>query len=300
MTTRFALNYSAQAATLVRRGRLHLDFFKCPPWPEMVATARQVLPVYIHFPLAVGLGHGDAVDMSAAHRRGPNGYGPADWQAVEDWLQQTATSYVNLHLEDLGADGHGLTGKARADHLVEAAVTDVEAVVRRFGAERVLLENDHGHDVADPAVLAPEVVTAIVRATGCGLLLDVSHARLAARRLDMDARAYIGRLPLDATREIHLTGIQRFGSPWRERMQANGVPPEVIARYEGRWLDHLPLTAADWAFMSWVAEELRAGRWGQPTLITVECGGEGPVWQALTDAESLAEQVPRLQALLRG
>ncbi|MCX7852464.1 MAG: DUF692 family protein [Anaerolineae bacterium] len=290
---RFALNYSSQAAELVRTGRLQLDLFKCPPWPEMVATAARVLPVYIHFPLAVGLGQGDAVE---AHRH--RGYVPADWAAVEDWLRRTDTAYVNLHLEDFDADDKRLTGQARAERLIEAAIADVEAVVRRFGAERVILENDHGNEVEDPAVLAPEVIAAVVAATGCGLLLDVSHARLAARRLGMDARAYIARLPLAATREIHLTGIQPFGSPWAERMRANGVPPEVVARYEGRLLDHLPLTETDWAFMAWAADELRAGRWGDPRVIAVECGGEGPIWQALTDADSLAEQVPRLRALM--
>ncbi len=34
-----ALNYSELAARLVRAGAIRIDRFKCPAWPDLVATA---------------------------------------------------------------------------------------------------------------------------------------------------------------------------------------------------------------------------------------------------------------------
>ena len=59
----------------------------------------------------------------------------------------------------------------------------------------------------------------------------------------------------------------------------------------------LPLTAVDWTIMAWVAERVADGDWGRPWAVALEYGGEGPIWQAITDEKVLAEQVPRLVGL---
>ncbi|HLV36123.1 MAG TPA: hypothetical protein VKY59_13445, partial [Spirillospora sp.] len=51
---KFALNYSPQAAELLRAGDIDIDLFKCPDWPHLIEQARQQRPVYIHFPLVAG------------------------------------------------------------------------------------------------------------------------------------------------------------------------------------------------------------------------------------------------------
>lgn len=291
---RFALNYSPQAGDLVTGGQIEIDLFKCPAWPELAAEARTKRPVYIHFGLQVGSGRGQA--SNDGEKR------PVDWAEIERWLQATDTRFVNLHLEaTLGQHASipfDSTAQADAGQVADAYCRDVMAVVSKFGPDRVLVENNHGNNTkALAAGILPDVIRRVVETTGCGFLFDLSHARLAARRLGMDEQAYIARLPVAQSREIHITGIQPFGSPWEERLRANGVDPERIARYQGRMLDHLPLTDADWEVMAWAAAELRQGRWGRPEIIAVECGGAGPLWQALTDAEALAEQIPRLRAL---
>lgn len=290
----FALNYSPQAAELVREGRIEVDLFKCPPWPEMAAEARAVLPIYIHFGLQVGSGRGQISTNGDKH--------PADWAEIEGWLTTTGTPFVNLHLEATLAQHPAIPFDSRAgahaDQSVAAYCRDVMAAVSRFGPDRVIVENNHGNNKkALAAGILPEVIAQTVERTGCGFLFDLSHARLAARRLRMDERDYIAQLPTAHLRELHITGLQPFGSPWDERMRANGVDEDRIARYQGRWLDHLPLTEADWPVMAWAAAEIREGRWRQPDIIAVECGGDGPLWQALTDANALADQIPRLRTI---
>ena len=39
---------------------------------------------------------------------------------------------------------------------------------------------------------------------------------------------------------------------------------------------------------------VQRGAWGQPWVVALEYGGVGPLWEAVTDADVLANQVPRL------
>lgn len=291
---RLALNYSPQAAALVRAGAIAIDLFKCPPWPDLVRFARLEKPVYIHFSLRAAGGNGSIIDNGVKL--------PVNWAEVERWLAITGTHYVNLHLDPTTSEHPGIPQNSVApEHvatMMAALVQDVQEAVAHWGTDRVIAENNHGNNNKSPrASILPNVIRQVVETTGCGFLLDISHARLAARRLGMDERAYIAQLPLAQLRELHLTGIQYVGDYWVERLRANGVEAERIAHYEGRWLDHLPLTDEDWLFMAWVAEQLRSGQWPRPDIIAVECGGIGPVWQAFSDSEALAAQIPRLRAL---
>jgi hypothetical protein len=57
-----AASYSHPAARLLREWQVTFDLFKCPAWPDPVAAAQEIQPAYVHFPLEVGPGAGDAVD----------------------------------------------------------------------------------------------------------------------------------------------------------------------------------------------------------------------------------------------
>src|SRR4051794_25363641 len=92
----FAVHYSREAAALVDAGRIAVDRFKCPAWPELLARVRAAYPVYVHFPLRVGGGTGDAEHTET--------HAPADWRAVETILAETNTPFVNLHLEPTTSD----------------------------------------------------------------------------------------------------------------------------------------------------------------------------------------------------
>ena len=287
-----AVNYSHTAADLWDRGRIAVDRFKCPAWPDLVATVRQAHPVYVHFPLNAGRGTGDALDSETNQ--------VADWQKVEALLAQTGTPFVNVHLAPAAQDHPDIpadtTAAAHVERLADCLVRDVAAVVRRFGPERVIVENDY--ELPRPAFL-PEVIRRVVEETGCGLLLDLSHARLAAGVLGLDACAYIAALPLERVREVHLTGIQLFDDRWVDALRQAGIAEDVIQGFAGRLMDHLPLTDADWAFTAWAMAQVREGAWGQPWIVTLECGGVGPLWEAITEADVLADQVPRLHALVK-
>jgi len=192
------------------------------------------------------------------------------------------------------------TDPAHIDMLTEYLICDVRAVVGRFGPERVIIENDHGN--GDRHLLAaylPKTVWQIIEETGCGLLLDLSHARLAARRLSMDAREYVSLLPVEHIREIHVTGIQRFGGRWTHLLHRAGISDSTIQHFADRLLDHLPMTDKDWRFFAWAMEQVHSGAWAKPWVVTFEYGGVGPLFKAITDPRVLTEQIPRLYELVK-
>ena len=117
----------------------------------------------------------------------------------------------------------------------------------------------------------------MVEETGAGFLLDISHARLSAQHIGLDAIDYLSQMPGEALRELHVTGIGH------DR--------------QGMVCDHLGLTAADWPFVEWVLERIRAGVWAQPWVLAFEYGGITPLFDWRSDPNVIAAQVPRLVEL---
>ena len=265
---RFAINYSPQAEQLWRAGKIQVDLFKCPDWPDLVAKVRQIHRVYVHCSLYAGRGLDESVDV----------------ESLRGWLDTTATLVINTHLAALASEfpaDMNITPEA----FIQRAVNDVELLGRHFGNQRIVIENvpypnrgwygDLLPEVADPAVISE-----IVRRTGCGLLLDIAHAIRASEGTGcQDVKAYISQMPLQALRELHVVGIA-------ER------PDELGIRR-----DHLPMTAADWEVTEWAIEQIRLGHWREPDTMAFEYGGIGEKFAWRSDAAVIAEQAPRLYAL---
>ena len=291
MNTPFALNYSHKAADLVRAGEIHVDLFKCPAWPELVAESAALCATYVHFPLRVGAGDGEVIDEETKQR--------VDWQSIETLLNQTSTPFVNLHLAPAPHEYSGVpvdsTNPQHVERICGNLVHDVEAVVTRFGAERVIVENCHpSNGTILRAACLPDVIDRVAYETGCGLLLDLSHARLAAGELGMDARAYTEALPVGSISEVHVTGLQRLDERWLSVVRAAGVSDGVLGPYADHIMDHLPMTDPDWEFLQWALTEMRSGRWSAPWVITCEYGGVGGAWEAVTFTDALQSQVPQM------
>ena len=260
----FAINYSPEAAWLLTAGRIEVDYFKTPPWPDMIAKAQRHRPVSVHFELRAG---------SGKLKR-------TDWHAIETFLEQTETRYVNLHLDARTTDFLSLPGKqpGKITAVTERLIEDVQSVVGHFGRDKVIAENSpfraktpHGKQ---PETILPEVIRSVIAETGCGLLLDVSHARISAKSLEVAPRTYMQDLPMDHLRELHFTGIHTL---------------------EGGYLqDHLGLLDGDWEWLDWTLEQVDSGRWPAVEMLAFEYGGIGDFFADNTDIDVIAEQVPRL------
>ena len=291
-----AVNYSHPALDLIAAGRIAFDRFKCPAWPDLIAAAPDRPPLYVHFPLMVGKGTGDAFDNET--KSAP------DWTMLAALQEQTATPSINLHLESLIADHPDIpldsAGRESVERVTTALARDVDGVVARFGADRVIVENVYDLDrKVLRASYLPDVIRRIVEVTGCGFLLDLSHARLAARSLQIDEREYIAKLPVLSTREIHMTGIQKIDDRFLAIVREAGLPTQNWERRFGRSVDHRPFSAEDWSFARWAIDQLRAGFWGQPWIMALEYGGVGKFYEAFTWSDELSDVVPRLHELVK-
>lgn len=73
----------------------------------------------------------------------------------------------------------------------------------------ILIENPslymalEGHEMGEA-----ELLTELVRRTGCGLLVDVNNIHVSAGNLGFDPDAYLDALPAEAIGEIHLAGCR--------------------------------------------------------------------------------------------
>lgn len=268
MTIQLALNYSEVAAELFQKGVIEIDYFKCPPWPDMIVKARKLRPVQVHFNLYAG----------------KKSLKDEDWHSIASLLEETGTPFINLHLEcvkrDFPAASSDTVPSQLRNQVLERLLSDVQEAVQRFGAERVIAENVPYRGPMDkvvPAAVEPEIISEVIQTTGCGLLLDLSHARISAHYLGMSAEEYISRLPLSSLREMHFTGL---------------------LRREGELIDHVEAREEDWIFLEWALKHIRQGDWPTPWLLAFEYGGVGEKFAWRTDPKIISEQVPRLYDLL--
>jgi hypothetical protein len=109
----------------------------------------------------------------------------------------------------------------------------------------------------------PALIGEVLDQTGCDLLLDIGHARVAASFRGMDTRQYLQSLPLDRVVQIHMSG----------------------PRLKGRYLydAHETLRDEDYALLEWTLERTH------PQMLTLEYFQSVPEWQS---------QVKRLRKMI--
>jgi uncharacterized protein len=261
----FAINYSSQAAELFRSGQIQVDRFKCPDWPWMIEEASILCPVAVHFNLTVG--NGSVRDI--------------DWDCTLRLLESTSTPYLNFHLEsrrhdfpDIPADS---ADPVHFEQVYEQVAGDLRFVLEHIEALRVIVENVPYHG-AGGKVLRPSVEPGLIRQlleeTGCGLLFDLSHARIAAASLGVSERDYIASLPLERMREMHFTGTKTI---------------------DGLIIDHLEAQDNDWQALEGFFKENAS--LPKPWLLAFEYGGVGEKFEWRSDPAVITTQAPRLYQL---
>ena len=263
----FSINFSTQAAVLLDVGRLKLDRFKCPDWPDLIEEASHHRPVAVHFNLAAGRGKLTAKNLGR----------------IAKLADRTRTPYINLHLEpkkrdfpDIAIDS---SDPAQRERVIHQALEEVLLAVDYFGRERVILENAPYRPAGNLLRFAvePEVIDRIVQETGCGLLLDLPHARISASHLGIPEQEYLARLPVQRLKELHFTGVMDFGG----------------------WLqDHVPAQPADWIVLEWVLDNIRQGRWQRPWMLAFEYGGVGEAFTWRCSAQAIEGDGRRLYQLV--
>jgi uncharacterized protein (UPF0276 family) len=293
---KFAVNHSQPAIALWEQDPSQFDLFKMPEWPHLVEPFCTDHPCYVHFSLEVTDGSGTILDSETN--------APVDFDRVERLLNLTQTPLVNVHLApkphqhpDIAPEN---LSPAATEKLTARMLRDVEVLTRQFGKEHVIAENDAGGRYVLAAALPAQVICTVIEEAGCGFLFDLSHARLVARQLKLDAKEYIAQLPLQRLQEMHLTGIQYLGENWQTILRASGeLNEEHLARFRDRWMDHLPFTDEDWDFTAWALDQIHSGAWRKPWVASCEYGGTSYFFRATLDEAVVRTQFPKLNTLVK-
>ena len=291
----FAVNYSPPLAELVKQGQVRIDRYKCPAWPDLLAEAKQSLPIYIHFALGVGDGSGMPYDSETK--------GPADLDRIAGLLESSGTPLVNTHLIAPARSYPEIPMDSREPRhirqVVDTTLRDLEPLLKRFGPERVTMENVIDEYGWLTASVLPEAFHQVLDESGCGFLFDLSHARLAARNLGLAERDYINALPLDRLREMHVTGLEMLDGELLALVQKAGDPYNLAASMTGRFIDHVAMSECDWPELAWAMECIHSGAWATPWVVAFEYGGVGPFWEDLTRPETYLAQIPRMSNIIK-
>lgn len=183
-------------------------------------------------------------------------------------LQETGSPWLSVHislwpwkvLQEARQRGRQPSALDLGPHL-EAFFARVRALREQLGVS-LLLENAPGLPgfERDPES-DPETIAAVLEATGCSFLLDLSYAQTAAGNWGLSPEEYLARLPLDRVVEVHLSAPGRL---------EDGRPVDA----------HEALREEDFALLGWLR------RHTAPRVITLE------YWK---EPRALLEQMVRLK-----
>lgn len=128
---------------------------------------------------------------------------------VKSLVERIQPALVSEHL------AWSVGGGAYLNHLLPLPYDDsrLEATSRRIAevqetlGRTILVENPARYlRFRHSPISEPEFLSALVRRTGCGLLLDVNNVYVSGRNFDEDPTAFLDAMPADAIGEIHLAG----------------------------------------------------------------------------------------------
>lgn len=269
MAIQLGCNFSHPLLRLLSQGAASVEWIKLSrrdTLEEDLALARPVRPVLLHI-------------LEGAGRR-PELWEGYPWPALEHRLAMAGSPHIAMHLETYADDWDEAMDVRQQSRAQAQAVLSRFAGALRRAQEHVcvplLVENIpyHGSRGALRIVAQPEAIWQIVEETGAGLLLDTSHLRCTAYNQGVDVRAYARSLPLQAVREIHLSGPRLAGDLLVDR--------------------HYELQAEDYALFEWLLGHV------QPAIVTLEYGGTGELFERAerNDPQALERQLREVGRLV--
>ncbi len=223
-------------------------------------------PVSVH---GVGLSIGGDTPLDPAHL--------ARLKHLTDWLNPASFSEHLAWSTHDGAFLNDLLPLPYTEATLDRVATHIDEVQQHLG-RRMLLENPSSYlAFAESTLSETEFLAALVRRTGCGLLLDVNNVFVSATNLGYGPRDYIDAFPLEHVGEIHLGGHDTDADE-------HGAP--LLIDSHGREV----------ADPVWALLEYTLARTG-PKPVLIEWDTDVPDWPVL--AAEAARAATALQAIVR-
>ena len=192
---KLACNYYPETEALVREGKIDIDYFKIP--------ALDCQAWLLNDPGACEEFAARACTVRPVLLHGL-------YPSMDRLVRLTGTPGISFH-PDLG--------NFTADDIL-AKIQSLQEKYARL--DFVSVENSGAIEAH------PQVLSEIVRQSGCTFLLDISHAYCTSRQLGMDIRAYLSQLPLERLYEIHINGWVEKGNDIMCHVKTNQAGYEIL------------------------------------------------------------------------
>jgi uncharacterized protein len=134
---------------------------------------------------------------------------------VRALADRCAPAWISDHLCWTGTDGRNLHDLLPLPYTEEAlahVAPRIEHVQERLGRPLVLENVSSYVSYTSSAMSEWEFLTALVRRTGCRLLLDVNNVYVSSRNHGFAATEFLDGVPLEAVQQFHLAGHQDHGT----------------------------------------------------------------------------------------
>lgn len=231
---RAGVGFKPEHFAAIAAERPDLGFFEVHAENHMGAggpSLRRLAAIRADFPLSI---HG--VGLSIGHP------GPLDEGHLDRLARLVARFEPESFSEHLAWSSHGgaladLLPLPYTEETLAIVIAHVDRVQTRL-KRTMLLENPATYvRFAESTIPEAEFLGRVIRATGCGLLLDVANVAVAAVNHGFDPQAFLDALPLDRVGEIHLAGrfetVDADGLPLFVDAHDRPVAEDVWALYEG-------------------------------------------------------------------
>lgn len=167
------------------------------PQPAYLEKLRALYPVSLH---GVGLSLGSAESLNTEHL-----------QKLKNLVRRIQPALVSEHLSWSGTGGIHLPDLLPLPMTEEALAViacNIDEAQDALGRP-ILIENPSAYlAFVEQDMTEPEFLAALVKKTGCGLLLDINNIHVSAHNTGFDADAYLAAIPAYSVMEIHLAGYQ--------------------------------------------------------------------------------------------
>jgi uncharacterized protein (UPF0276 family) len=255
-------NYSESLAKLLRSNDAPIDGIEVGPWftPAKIKHLQQEFSD-LQFQFHAG-------SFITRYQ-----YWPGALSRLFKYLACTQSQWVSLHIELLPVLVYVLSSRLGL-HLTppkmeQATSSFIHLLLKVKEAVELplILENLPSlHHEKYTYAANPSTISAVIRTTDSGFLLDIAHARVAAASYQgMSVENYLEKLPLERTTQIHVSG----------------------ARVKDGYLQdtHEAMQDEDYAILKWVLEKSR------PKVVTLEY---------FRELQPLREQLWKLREIIAG